>query len=659
MAEEDNQETINKINETGERFGFVNKILAKFSAQIIKSTKSTEEQFKDLNDELAKNEKATKKATDDDKQKALREKKQDIESAKRRVEYDRILEDSGQALVKATGALTAQLTTSIQDNSGAVAISSKVMSAGMGFVGSASQSAGTALQVLGGGMIAAGVATMGVTAAFGALFYGVGALLNVAGGAATALGKFAVEALSKELEKTIVAFGKASSGGALFADGMTGLRDAAKNAGLTIEQFSQTIQRQSANIAAAGLSVPQGVKRLGNALRAGGAELRGNLINLGFSIAEQGDLVAETMALMRQSGQPLRANGTQIAVETERYAENLRIIAAITGEDAKKKMAQTREITDQLRFQQKLAGMDETQRKKIIEGMANIPAALQKNVRDIVLFGNVVNTTGAVMTSLSPNIRGLQNSIAEQVVAGTLTADSARTANKQYMDGIRGDLADENGAFASIALAQSAGLTGIAADTAELSNNLLKDAIKQGEAATTAGEDSAKEQKKTTDELTGNVKKASIAAQSLALALQDSLLTPMGLFADATRGITEGMVKAVDKLYELAGVPNPNKDFGTSTTQNTGMNYGIAGGLKSQPKLNESGVATGPVSGYAATLHGTEAVVPLPDGKNIPVNLDTSSITTALQHQTATISELLRAQQQSNQLTSQLLSVSV
>jgi hypothetical protein len=51
--------------------------------------------------------------------------------------------------------------------------------------------------------------------------------------------------------------------------------------------------------------------------------------------------------------------------------------------------------------------------------------------------------------------------------------------------------------------------------------------------------------------------------------------------------------------------------------------------------------------------------VPLPDGKNIPVNLDTSSITTALQHQTATISELLRAQQQSNQLTSQLLSVSV
>ena len=658
MAEEDNQETINKINETGERFGFVNKILAKFSAQIIKSTKSTEEQFKDLNKEAAKNADATKKATNDQQKKALQEKKQDIEKAKRRVEYDRILEDSSEALVKATGALTAQLTTSIQDNSGAVAISSKVMSAGMGFVGSASQTAGTALQVLGGGMIAAGVATMGFTAAIGAVVYGAGLLLNVLGGATTALGKFAVEALSKELEKTIVAFGKASSGGALFADGMTGLRDAAKNAGLTIEQFSETIQRQSANIAAAGLSVPQGVKRLGNALRAGGDELRGNLINLGFSIAEQGDLVAETMALMRQSGQPLRANGTQIAVQTERYAENLRIIAAITGEDAKKKMAQTREITNQLAFQQKLAGMDEDQRIKIINGMANMPAALQKNVRDIVLFGSVINTTGATLTALSPNIQGLQNSIASQVTAGTLNADSARMATKQFNAGIRAELADQSGAFSSIALAQSAGLSGLASDVAALATNLLVQ-VTPDKAAITAAEEAVRNQKKTTDELTDNVKDASIAAQKLATAIQDSLLAPMGLFAEATKGITEGMVKAVDKLYELAGVVNPNKDFGTSTSQNIGPDYTSVSGILADTKMSKGGVATGPVSGYAATLHGTEAVVPLPDGKNIPVNLDTSSITTALQHQTATISELLRAQQQSNQLTSQLLSVSV
>jgi len=37
--------------------------------------------------------------------------------------------------------------------------------------------------------------------------------------------------------------------------------------------------------------------------------------------------------------------------------------------------------------------------------------------------------------------------------------------------------------------------------------------------------------------------------------------------------------------------------------------------------MKDGGIAAGPKSGYAATLHGTEAVVPLPDGKTIPVNI--------------------------------------
>jgi hypothetical protein len=38
------------------------------------------------------------------------------------------------------------------------------------------------------------------------------------------------------------------------------------------------------------------------------------------------------------------------------------------------------------------------------------------------------------------------------------------------------------------------------------------------------------------------------------------------------------------------------------------------------------GVASGPRSGYSATLHGTEAIVPLPDGKSIPVQFDTAAL---------------------------------
>ena len=37
--------------------------------------------------------------------------------------------------------------------------------------------------------------------------------------------------------------------------------------------------------------------------------------------------------------------------------------------------------------------------------------------------------------------------------------------------------------------------------------------------------------------------------------------------------------------------------------------------------LARGGVAEGPISGYSATLHGKEAVVPLPDGETIPVTM--------------------------------------
>jgi len=39
-------------------------------------------------------------------------------------------------------------------------------------------------------------------------------------------------------------------------------------------------------------------------------------------------------------------------------------------------------------------------------------------------------------------------------------------------------------------------------------------------------------------------------------------------------------------------------------------------------KMKAGGVMTGPMGGYPVELHGTEAVVPLPDGRSIPVTIE-------------------------------------
>jgi hypothetical protein len=48
--------------------------------------------------------------------------------------------------------------------------------------------------------------------------------------------------------------------------------------------------------------------------------------------------------------------------------------------------------------------------------------------------------------------------------------------------------------------------------------------------------------------------------------------------------------------------------------------------LKTGDGFATGGISTGPDSGYNVKLHGTEAVVPLPDGNSIPVSLTTSGM---------------------------------
>ena len=72
------------------------------------------------------------------------------------------------------------------------------------------------------------------------------------------------------------------------------------------------------------------------------------------------------------------------------------------------------------------------------------------------------------------------------------------------------------------------------------------------------------------------------------------------------------------------------------------------------------GIAVGPKSGYAATLHGTEAVIPLPDGKTIPVEM--TDFTNSMGQQMSVMSaqlmkleEIVSAMRDNNAISSKIL----
>jgi hypothetical protein len=82
------------------------------------------------------------------------------------------------------------------------------------------------------------------------------------------------------------------------------------------------------------------------------------------------------------------------------------------------------------------------------------------------------------------------------------------------------------------------------------------------------------------------------------------------------------------------------------------MSQGWSGGT---PGMAKGGISSGPLSGYQETLHGTEAVVPLPDNKSIPVSLDSSSLTSTMTQQNMLLTELIERMDKNNNLTSGIL----
>jgi hypothetical protein len=84
------------------------------------------------------------------------------------------------------------------------------------------------------------------------------------------------------------------------------------------------------------------------------------------------------------------------------------------------------------------------------------------------------------------------------------------------------------------------------------------------------------------------------------------------------KGVADSAAKAVGALNgNLNSIPQHVGPYAP------GGSYagGTAAPGAPPPRFDEGGLASGPLSGYPAELHGTEAVVPLPDGKSIPVQI--------------------------------------
>jgi len=558
--------------------------------------------------------------------------------------------------------------------------------ASIGFKGLASAAGGAVKSLQGGASgidVAAGIMGAGIdaaseaTKAAGAAAGGLGATLSnstnpklkVLGGIASTVGpavaglfdsisklaKFGLEVVQKELEKTITAFNTMSKSGALFADGMTGMRNAAGNAGLTVDSFSKVVSERSAELGAAGIGVTEATKRMGGVAKsfsdtigASGKSVQMELRNLGYSLEEQAGLIAETMSDLNRRGTARGMTDQQIASATAQYAQDLRTLSAITGEDAKSKMAAAKAAANQIAFQNKLAEMDPTVAFELERSMMAMTAQQKKDFMEMQLFGTVVNETGAIMMASN---RGYANSMQQFNDAANEGALTVEKASAIQAENSQLALEDRKN-LTSIGLAQAAtgAFTEVANAGLEAMQNFQKFTTESVEAAKAATEG----QKATQDALTNSIMGSAKAADELRVSIQKELTPAITKFAE----YSEEILKALKKTLKESGLGKDKNDdsffraptkgeiqmltgaigavIGTAgvglATGGIGAVGGAIGGYGAGSELGKilgdffnlkEGYAKGGISSgsgpHLEKLDDIEAVVPLPDNRNIPV----------------------------------------
>lgn len=122
-------------------------------------------------------------------------------------------------------------------------------------------------------------------------------------------------------------------------------------------------------------------------------------------------------------------------------------------------------------------------------------------------------------------------------------------------------------------------------------------------------------------------------------------------FSDMATGILKMLAQMISQmlaariLMSIFGLAMPGLSFGGAQGQNLVAGVGDVGsrintdagnisaglfrygGISEPGGYSTGGIARGSQAGYPAILHGTEAVVPLPNGKSIPVEMNNSQAT--------------------------------
>ncbi len=315
---------------------------------------------------------------------------------------------------------------------------------------------------------------------------GIGGSLTVASDIAGNILKTANNIVSAELDRTVKALSLFNKMGGSFAGGMLEMRQNARLAGLTVDRFAKSVEASRRDFTSLGVNVADGSEmvarqlfHLANTTGTSGQALREELLALGYSYEEQGALASSYMSTVKAANglEGLR-NKTQkeLAEGTRQYAADLKVLADITGQDAKAAAERARVEVQRAGLLNKLGPDQREAFQEAFRVMQKYPANVQEAFMNKIMGLPITDPTVAMSTELTDMVTKVSNGVllgqkGMQDTTALIIADTQKLLKEQGRAG-------EGFVALSDQLAQLK-VGGITADYARTINALLLDPLER------------------------------------------------------------------------------------------------------------------------------------------------------------------------------------
>lgn len=552
---------------------------------------------KQINEEMAAQRLQIRRNTDlNNQQKASLLASLDAARAKAQgeLQHQKITEGFSNSLEKASKFL-APFGTAISSVVGTLTSSASPISGAASIIGAEAKLIGTGLGAAGQGLTDVGQAGMmagGRMKVLGAAATVAGLALQGAGKLGSAAAELA-EFMGKEGQKFVDAYTTATAAGAAFADGMTGLRNAAGTAGLTVEDMAAVVASNTEALAKSGMGVAEGTRALARAsaqLRDPEKGLGIQLFRMGITdVKEQASLAAQTMGMLRTQGNSSLDVEKKVAETTVQYAKDLKTLQSLTGEDIKAKQKAAELAT----MESDIMGMlSPEEAAKFQAALRTLPDDYKKGVMEMVSSGGVaVDQAFNVARTNSKAVGDLVNTVYSGIFdSNKSAADYQRTVEQARGKAAEGIREEMKGTGRTLSMA--ARMTGdpLLQGTKALYDSLTRTTFTAEDAKKTR--DSVDGMANTTNEVTNEMGGVAEEFNKAKVALQQLTLSDEGMkkMFEIMKGGVSILTEFFNKIREFLGLPpaggasqSMSDAQRAQANATAGLGYGAAGSAAFAP----------------------------------------------------------------------------